>query len=69
MTVREQIERERQNTAIEAAADALLAVCALQTGLDPMAAASRAQAALVAVLARAEAEAWAAATEPQPRGQ
>jgi hypothetical protein len=61
MTVAEQRDHDRQNVAIEAVADALLAVCALQTGLDPMAAASRAQAALVAVLARAEAEAWAEA--------
>ena len=59
MTVAEQVATERLNTAIEAAADALLAVCALQTGLDPMAAARRANAALVAVLTRAEAEAWA----------
>lgn len=59
MTVAEQIAHERQNTAIEACADALVSVAALQTGLDPQAAAHRAVRAIAAVMARAEAEARA----------
>ena len=57
MTVAEQVANERLNTAIEAAADALLAVCALQTGTDPDLAAIRARQAISAVYARAEREA------------
>jgi hypothetical protein len=52
----EQQITERQNTAIEAAADALLAVCALQTGTDPLNAMNRATLALLDVLDRAERE-------------
>jgi hypothetical protein len=48
--------RIRTNVAIEAAADALLAVCALQTGLDPDRAIARAMAAITAVYRRAEQE-------------
>ena len=49
-------ERQRQDWAIEAAADALLAVCALQTGTDPERAIKRALRAIAAVNARAAAE-------------
>jgi hypothetical protein len=48
---------ERLDVAIAAAADALLAVCALQTGLDPMAAAGRAVDAIAQVMVQAEGEA------------
>jgi hypothetical protein len=47
---------ERLDTAIEAAADSLLAVCALQTGTDPKLAAMRAVEAITAVYERAESE-------------
>jgi len=53
MTAAEQRERERQNLAIESVADALLSVCALQTGTDPAAAARRAVAAIASVIAQA----------------
>lgn len=46
----------RNDVAIEATADALLAVCALQTGDDPTAAFTRAQAAMLAVYNRAAKE-------------
>jgi len=46
----------RTDLAIEAAADALLAVCALQTGLDPLSAMTRATKALRDVFDRAEQE-------------
>jgi hypothetical protein len=42
----------RQDVAIEAAADALLAVCALQTGTDPRPAATRAVLAITTVYER-----------------
>jgi hypothetical protein len=48
---------ERTDVAIAAAADALLAVCALQTGLDPWRAAQRAGEAIRDVLVQAETEA------------
>lgn len=48
---------ERENLAIEASADALLAVCALQTGTSPLHAMDRAMAALMTVFARAAREA------------
>jgi len=44
------------DVAIEAAADALLAVCAVQTGTDPIRALARAHAAIATVADRAEAE-------------
>ncbi len=65
MTVAEQVAHERQNLAINAAADALLAVCALQTGLDPWTAYRRAHTALGEVLKAAEAEARAADLSPE----
>jgi hypothetical protein len=46
----------RLDTAIEAAADALLAVCAVQTGTDPGDAARRALDAIAVVYGRAERE-------------
>ena len=51
---------ERLDTAIEAAADALLSVCAVQTGDVPDLAVQRALAAIGTVMARTEAEAAAA---------
>lgn len=57
MTIAEQRDHERQSMAIEASADALLAVCAVQTGTDPEAAVNRALEAIAAVIARAEREA------------
>lgn len=48
--------KERQDVAILAAADALLAICAVQTGSDPMRAISRALAAIATIDARAQAE-------------
>ena len=57
MTVREQRDHDRQNVAIEAVADALLAVCALQTGTDPGKALRRGFDALQTVYVRAEREA------------
>lgn len=47
---------ERVDIAIEASADALLAVCALQTGTDPMMAVARALQAIATVADRAERE-------------
>lgn len=46
----------RLDTAISAAADALLSVCALQTGLSPEDALARALQALADVMAQAEQE-------------
>lgn len=63
MTVAEQRDRERQNWAIDATADALLASCAVQTGTDPQAALDRALQALADVMARAEHEARQAAAK------
>lgn len=48
---------ERLDLAILAAADALLAVCAVQTGLSPSAAGMRAIDAIEAVMAQSEREA------------
>jgi hypothetical protein len=48
---------DRVVLAIEAAADALLSVCALQTGTEPEAARARAKRAIDDVWRRAEAEA------------
>lgn len=48
--------RQREDIAIEAAADALLAVCALQTGESPTRAIDRALVAIVTVTGRAEQE-------------
>jgi hypothetical protein len=56
MTVREQSDLQRQDIAIAAAADALLAVCAVQTGTDPFAAELRAISALRQVMAQAREE-------------
>lgn len=50
------LDDERFDVAIEAAADALLAVSALQTGADPVAAIKRAHMAIAAVVRRAESE-------------
>ena len=50
MSAREQQDMARQDTAITAVADALLSVCALQTGLDPMDSYHRAIGALLAVI-------------------
>lgn len=50
---------DRTDVAIAAAADALLAVCALQTGIDPHLAVIRAVQAIRLVTAQAEAEARA----------
>jgi hypothetical protein len=49
-------EPTRLDLAIEAAADALLSVSALQTGLDPMKALDRAMRALGDVMGRAQQE-------------
>jgi ribonucleotide monophosphatase NagD (HAD superfamily) len=48
---------DRTDTAIEAAADALLAMCAVQTGANPADAARRALDAIATVYGRAEREA------------
>lgn len=50
-------QSDRVDVAIEAAADSLLAVCALQTGTDPDAAIRRALLAIATVNRRAEEEA------------
>jgi len=52
VSVTEQAQAERQDLAIAATADALLAVCALQTGHDPIAAAQRAAQAIADVVRR-----------------
>ena len=54
MTVAEQREIERQDLAIAAAAAALMAVCAVQTGADPQRAFHRALGALSDVRAAQE---------------
>jgi hypothetical protein len=57
--------RARLDMAIEAAADAFLAVCSIQTGTDPMAAVDRAVAAIKTVMRRAEAEAMRRERSPR----
>lgn len=50
-------EAERLDMAISAAADALLSVCAIQTGTEPSRAVDRAIEALASVMTRAQIEA------------
>lgn len=53
----------RTDIAIDATADALLAVCALQTGMDPRQAATRAVVAITAVYERTKREQEEAAAQ------